>query len=266
MTKPVLERYQRFLYHYRKKNGDPLSFRSQHTRLVPLRTWFKWLAKEGHVAANPAADLELPRLGQQLPKHVLTVAEAEKIMNTPDVSEPLGLRDRAIVETFYSTGIRRKELIGLTLYAFDRSRGVVAIRQGKGNKDRVVPIGERALAWIDRYAEDVRPMLAVSDRAGDVLFLNQMGEPFTPNGLTQIVRDIVLASGVGKPGACHLFRHTMATLMLEAGTDIRFIQLMLGHVSLSTTQLYTQVSIKKLKEVHTALHPAKPSRSPRPDE
>jgi len=128
------------------------------------------------------------------------------------------------------------------------------IRQGKGKKDRMVPIGARAIAWTEKYLGDVRPQLVVEPDQG-VLFLTATGEAFTPNRLTQMVREYVAAAAIGKTGACHLFRHMMATLMLEGGADIRFIQQMLGHAELSTTQIYTQVSIRKLKEIHTATHP-----------
>jgi integrase/recombinase XerD len=124
----------------------------------------------------------------------------------------------------------------------------------------MIPIGERALAWIDRYQEEVRPELVIGRDPAHLatLFLTHTGEPFTPNRLTQLVREYVQAAKLGKSGSCHLFRHTMATLMLENGADIRYIQAMLGHAELSTTQIYTQVSIRKLKEIHTATHPGKP--------
>ena len=254
ITKPILERYQRHLYLYRKKTGEPLSFRSQHAHLVPVRAWFKWLARRNYILYNPASELELPRLERRLPKHVLTQSEAETVLSQPDVIEPLGCRDRAILETLYSTGMRRMELIGLSLYDLDIERGTVMIRQGKGKKDRMVPIGDRALAWIDKYVTDVRSELVAGHDEG-VLFLTNLNEPFTPNRLTQLVRGYVNHANIGKSGACHLFRHTMATLMLEHGADIRFIQEMLGHVKLDTTQIYTQVSIRKLKAIHTATHP-----------
>jgi integrase/recombinase XerD len=254
VTKPILERYQRHLYHFRKPNGGPLSFRSQYSRLVPIRAFFKWLARQNHLLYNPASELELPRLEHRLPKHVLTASEAEAVLAQPDVDDPLGLRDRALLETLYSTGMRRMELAGLALYDLDVERGTLMVRQGKGKKDRMVPIGERAIAWIEKYLGDVRPQLVVEPDEG-VLFLTATGEAFTPNRLTQLVRDYVTAAAIGKTGACHLFRHTMATLMLEHGADIRFIQQMLGHAKLETTQIYTQVSIRKLKEIHTATHP-----------
>src|SRR3984885_13110642 len=116
VTRPVLERYQRHLFHYRKKNGEPLSFRSQHSCLVPLRVWFRWMTRQNHILHNPASELELPRLGRRLPKHVLTVEEVELVLQQPTTTDPMGLCDRAILETLYSTGIRRGELIQLKLY------------------------------------------------------------------------------------------------------------------------------------------------------
>ena len=256
ITKPILERYQRSLYTHRKTNGEPLTFRAQHARLIPVRAFFKWCAKQNYLLYNPASEIELPRLEHRLPKHVLTKSEAEQVLAQPDITEAMGLRDRAILEVFYSTGMRRSELMGLGLFDLDRERGTIMIRQGKGKKDRMIPIGERAIAWIDRYQTQVRPELVV-ERGNATLFLTQAGEAFTPDRLTQLVRGYVTAADIGKSGSCHLLRHTMATLMLENGADIRYIQAMLGHAELSTTQIYTQVSIRKLKEIHSATHPAK---------
>jgi len=260
ITKPIIERYQRYLFLYRKKNGEPLSTRSQHVRVVPIRAWFKWLARQNHILYNPASDIEMPRLERRLPKHILTVEESEAIINQPDTTKPTGIRDRAILETLYSTGMRRMELINLKLFDIDPDRGTVMVRQGKGRKDRMIPIGERALKWIEKYQRDVRPELSTPNDEG-ILFLTHLSEAFTPNRLTQMVRDYIDAADIGKRGSCHLFRHTMATLMLENGADVRFIQAMLGHVSLETTQIYTQVSIRKLKDIHTATHPAKLERT-----
>ncbi|NJD06119.1 MAG: site-specific tyrosine recombinase XerC [Methylococcaceae bacterium] len=260
ITKPIIERYQRYLFHYRKPNGEPLSIRSQHTRLTPVRAYFKWLARENHILYNPASDVELPRLEKRLPKHVLTPSEVETILNLPDATTALGIRDRAILETLYSTGIRRMEVIHLNLYDLDAERGTLMVRQGKGRKDRMVPIGERALAWIGKYRDEARPELVTVNDDG-TLFLTSLGEAFTRNRMTQLVREYVKAANIGKSGSCHLFRHTMATLMLENGADIRFIQAMLGHAELSTTQIYTRVSIRKLKEIHTATHPARLERT-----
>ena len=256
ITKPIIERYQRHLFLHRKDDGQPLSTRSQHTRITPLRAYFKWLARKNYILYNPASELELPRLERRLPKHVLSIKEAEAVLAMPDLSLSTGIRDRAILETLYSTGMRRMELIGLHLHDIDTERGTVMIRQGKGKKDRMIPIGERALEWVAKYRDDVRLELATGEDDGS-LFLTNLGEAFTPNRLTQLVRDHVNSAKTGKTGSCHLFRHTMATLMLENGADIRFIQAMLGHANLETTQIYTQVSIRKLKDIHTATHPGR---------
>jgi len=257
ITKPILERYQRHLFLRRKKDGEPLSARSQVAFTTPIRAYFKWLARANHILYNPASELEMPRQERRLPKHILTIAEVEAVLAVPDLKTPIGIRDRAILETLYSTGMRRMELIHLKLFDIDGERGTVMIRQGKGRKDRMIPIGARALAWIAKYRDDVRPELAIGADDG-TLFLTTLGDTFAPNRLTQLVRDYVDAAGTGKRGACHLFRHTMATLMLEGGADIRFIQAMLGHAELSTTQIYTQVSIRTLKQIHAATHPGRP--------
>lgn len=259
ITRPILERYQRYMFLYRKKDGKPLSTRSQATRVTPIRAWFKWLTKTNRILYNPASDLDLPRMEHRLPRHILTAAEADLVLNIPDIKTATGLRDRAILETLYSTGIRRMEVMALSQFDIDIERGTMMVRQGKGKKDRMIPIGDRALAWIQKYRDEVRPQVALAQDDG-TLFLTQLGEPFGPNRLTQMVRDYIDAAKINKRGSCHLFRHTMATLMLENGADIRFIQAMLGHVELKTTQIYTQVSIVKLKEIHTLTHPARLER------
>ncbi len=214
------------------------------------------MTRHNHILYNPASDLDLPRLDQRLPKHILSVAEVEAVLARTDLGDTAGIRDRAILETLYSTGIRRMELIGLGVFDLDHERGTLMVRQGKGGKDRMIPIGERALQWIAKYRDDARPELVTGADDG-TLFLTQHGEAFTAGRLSELVRDYIDAAHIGKRGSCHLFRHTMATLMLENGADIRFIQAMLGHASLSTTQLYTQVSIRKLKDIHTATHPGR---------
>lgn len=147
VTRPILERYQRHLYHYRKPNGRPLSFRSQYSRLVPVRAFFKWLARQNHLLYNSASDIELPRLEHRLPKHVLTASEAEAVLAQPDVADTLGLRDRALLETLYSTGMRRMELAGLALHDLDVERGTLMIRQGKAKSTRPSPV-TRFTSWI----------------------------------------------------------------------------------------------------------------------
>lgn len=256
VDRPLVERFQQSLFHHRKKNGEPLTARSQQFLLIPVRQWFSWLVKQGHLPYSPAAELDLPKVVRRLPKAILSAQETEAVLAMPDVATPVGLRDRAILETFYSTGIRRMELTKLAINDVDRERGTLMIREGKGKKDRMIPIGDRALAWIAAYRDRARPELVGLQDDG-TLFLNSLGNPLKPFHLTVLARNYVIKSGIGKEGACHLFRHTMATLMLENGADTRYIQAMLGHASLETTQIYTKVSIRALKAIHTATHPGR---------
>ena len=261
ITKPIVERYQRWVFYHRKADGKPLGTRSQYWRVAAVKAYFRWLARQNYIASNPASEVAMPRLGKPLPKDVLTAREAEAVLAQPDTQTLLGVRDRAMLEVLYSTGVRRMELLRLAVTDVDAGRGVVLVREGKGKRDRVVPIGERALVWVDRYLAEVRGELVCGADEGR-LFVSNAGEPFAPDYLTELVRRYVVGAGVGKSGSCHLFRHTCATVMLEGGADIRFIQQMLGHAQLETTQMYTHVSIGALKAVHTASHPARVRRKP----
>ena len=259
VSRPMLERYQRHLYQYRKRNGHPMAVAGQLGLLLAVVSWFRWLVRAGHVAHNPAADLELPKKPKTLPKTILTINQVETVLNTGDTTTMLGIRNRAIMEVLYSAGIRRLELVGLTLYDIDTERGTLMVRHGKGDKDRFIPLGERACAWVDKYLAEVRPEI-LGAASEQVLFLNDFGQPMGVRFLGDLVRRHVEAGGITTPGSCHVFRHAMATHMLEGGADIRFIQAMLGHASLESTQIYTHVSMTKLKEIHSATHPARLER------
>jgi integrase/recombinase XerD len=254
VTRPILERYQKHLYMHRKTSGEALTWRGQAQRVHAIQGCFRWLVREGLLLWNPASDLLLPRAEKRLPKAILTEKEVERVLLAIDVSTPEGLCERAMLELLYASGLRRSELVGLRLDDMDRDQSTVWVRQGKGKKDRVVPIGERASHWLQRYSAEGRPQLAcaASERT---LFLSSVGTGVRADGLTTRVRQLLNAAGVEKPGSCHLFRHTMATLMLEGGADVRFVQEMLGHASLESTQIYTHVSVKKLSEVHARTHP-----------
>jgi integrase/recombinase XerD len=254
VSQPVLERYQRWLYHYRKANGAPLSIASQRGKLVPLRVFFKWLTRTGELPANPAAELDLPRQIKRLPRHVLSVDEVERVLAGADVGTAIGLRDRAMMEVLYATGMRRMEIARLEIGDIDGERAVVLIREGKGRKDRMIPLGERAMYWVRHYLDTARPQL-MWNQADATLFLGAEGKQLSPMWLSTIIARYVDKAQVGKHGGCHLFRHTMATLMLEGGADIRFIQAMLGHAEISTTQIYAQVAIRQLQMVHATTHP-----------
>jgi len=275
VTRELVERYQRHLYTVRITTGAPtrhgepavaalrpLSIRGQHARLWAVVRFFRWAVRTGQVEHSPAAALELPRLPHPLPKPALTVAEVERILALPNLTTPQGLRDRALLEVLYATGMRRGEVIALQLDALDRDRGVVRIESGKGRKGRIVPISVRAMCWLDRYLSEVWPCFpqAFAHRRIFISVADARrrfhGRPLGAATVTRILGAYVAASGVTKAGACHIFRHTAATLMMENGADIRAIQDLLGHSDLKTTGIYTNVSLKFLKEQHTRTHPS----------
>ncbi|AWL05737.1 site-specific tyrosine recombinase XerC [Massilia oculi] len=261
VTRAMLERYRQYVFAYRRqRDGQPLSFNCQGTRLVAVRVFFRWLTRQHHLLFNPAGEMDLPKKETRLPRHVLTVAEVAQVIDAAGSGE-LGLRDRAILETLYSTGMRRAELVALDLADVDAERGTVLIRQGKGRKDRMVPIGDRALAWLARYGDEVR-----ANQGGEAhaLFLSRQGLRLTGKQLSGIVKKAIDGAQLERVqlsgplnSSCHLFRHACATHMLENGADVRFIQALLGHANLGTTEIYTRVAIVKLKQVHEATHPAR---------
>jgi integrase/recombinase XerD len=254
VTRALLERYQRHLFYYRKANGHPLTAATQGSRLVSLRLYFRWLCRENLLELNPASELQLPKASRPLPRYTLSVAEVEKVFAAVDVATLEGVRDRAMLEVLWATGLRRAEVCALSLYDVRAESGTVFVSKGKGKKDRVVPISARALAWVKRYVDEVRPRFVTPPDNGG-LFLAESGLGFSRHVLGLSVSRYVKAAGVEAQGACHLFRHACATQMLEAGADIRFVQELLGHSSLTTTQVYTRVAISKLKAVYEATHP-----------
>lgn len=267
VSRDLLMRYERHVFLSQKKNGGELATSTRTARLQAVRSFFKWAARHNLVLVNPAAELEVPKREKGLPKVVPTPEEMERILAEPDANTPLGLRDRTILEVLYSTGMRRMELGGLMLGSIDAENRTVMIRKGKGKKDRVVPIGERALAWLTKYLADVRPTIAV-EPGNRSLFLSAVGGVLGLDEISRLVARYIRSSGVANAGACHAFRHAMATAMLTNGADLRCIQEILGHESLQTTQLYTRISIERLKKVHEATHPTskmETQEAPEPD-
>ena len=255
ISRPVVERFQKSLYHYKKKNGKPLCAGSQYSRLSAIKVFFKYLAQQRILLYNPASELQLPKLGKPLPKQTMNHEEVQQVLIKCDLNEPCGMRDRAIMELFYSNGIRRAELVALNIYDIDFDKGSLMIRDGKYKKDRVVPVGQSSMEWLEKYINEARPKLQI--RADDItLFLSRTGEVLSEGYLSNHIAKYIGRAGINKKGSCHLFRHTVATLMLDNGADIRYIQEMLGHESIRSTQIYTRVSIKQLKNVHSLTHPA----------
>ena len=255
LDRPRLQSYQRWLARHRQKNGLPLAVRTQRQRLGSLRRFFAWLCREGLLPANPAADLDLPRQPARLLPRGLPRDELARLLAVPDTEDPLGIRDRAILETLYATGARRTELCRLQLPDLDPRARTLHIKDGKGGKERLVPVGKTALKWIDRYLLQCRPLLS-DDPAEQTLFLTGYGEGFAPAALANLVKKMMKAAGIDRPGSCHLLRHTAATHLLEGGAPLRLIQQFLGHSKADTTALYTQVAIAELRAAYDRAHPS----------
>lgn len=260
VTKAVVESYKRYLAN-RKSLKDGTKLKASYVRgvLTYIRMFFRWCAKQGFIEANPMADFDLPKRDKTIVRMVLDPLDVEDVLNRVNVDRDAGLRDRAVLETLYSTGIRRMEVSGLDLSDLDRERGVVLIRLGKGKKDRLIPIGNRAIAWIDKYLIELRPRWAPEPDHG-AMFITRFGTRLSERTVGKMVRRYFDDAGIEQKGGAHVLRHSMATSMLDAGADLRHIQEMLGHECIQSTQIYTKVSIEKLKEVHTLKHPARLDR------
>jgi len=255
ITRPILETHQRWLWKYTKADGKQLSWSMQRSRLSTLKDWFRWLTKQNVLMHNPASELELPRMEKRLPNAALTLAQVETLLSVPNLADPLGIRDRAILELFYSCGLRRSELCRLDVPDFNAERRTLHVRRGKGKKDRMLPVGERAVHWVRKYLAEVRPRLCLDTRT-QAVFLTGYGGPFNPDVVSRMVSAMMETAALSGKGSCHMLRHTCATHMLEGGADIRYIQQLLGHENLETTAIYTEVNIRQLQEVHARCHPS----------
>jgi len=232
--------------------GKPLGHVTQRNRIVCLKSFFRFLAKSGALISDPTAELELPRVRDQLPPNVLTKREVARLLAQPDIVTTAGVRDRAILELLYSTGIRVSELAGLALEDLDLRSGELRVL-GKGSKERLVPIGEVACDSLRVYLERSRPNLAPPQQR--TLFVTPRGRRFLATNLTALVREYGKRAGIPKRVTPHTLRHTCATHLLQGKADIRQIQRILGHASIATTQRYTKVEISDLKEVLKRCHP-----------
>ena len=229
-----------------------LSARSVARHLVSLRNFFRFLMKDGKIHHNPAAEVDAPRLDQNLPKY-LTVDEVEALLRQPDVSAPLGLRDKALLEVLYATGMRVSELVGLRWEDFEPRLGVVRCH-GKGGKERLIPVGKSALRALEEYVQHGRAGLT-RRRNVPFLFLNRAGGKLSRVGFWKLLAGYGRRAGIATSLSPHLVRHSFATHLLERGADLRSIQLMLGHSDISTTQIYTHVLQERLKQVYRTHHP-----------
>lgn len=245
--------YQSFLYAQRKPNGKPYSSGNLKNRIKALKSFFRFLYRRRYLLHDPAASVDYPRSERRLPRVILTREEARKILEAPDTKTATDLRDRAILETFYATGIRSGELSNLTPDDVDTEERVLRVVRGKGRRDRRVPLTRAAAEALDLYLEKARTKLVRREKR--FLFLQNRGSRMDSSTLNRIVRQWAAAAGVKKRVTCHTFRHSVATHLLKGRADIRHIQALLGHASLATTERYTHVELQDLKEVIRRAHP-----------
>lgn len=251
----LLEEYRRFLNSYRKRNGDSLDISTQYGRLITVTKFLKTMDYYDQIDGNFVKKFRLPRLPRRLPKDIPTPKDIERVLDQALIMGRLGVRNRAIIEVFYATGIRRIELVNMNIRDIDMQRQILTVRGGKNKHDRNVPIARRALDWVQRYLKEIRPKYARL-LSGEALFLTSAGNRMKPYKVTDMVTKCVERSGIDKKGSCHILRHATATEMLRNGADIRQVQEMLGHNDISSTQIYAHITIKDLNKVYYETHPA----------
>ena len=217
-----------------------------------LKRFYRYLLRENLIAADPTLNLDSPKLPRALPK-TLTEDDVERLLDSADIDTPLGLRDRAMLETLYATGLRVSELVGLKLTALNLNDGVLRVT-GKGNKDRLVPLGEEAVSWLKRYLTEARPLL-MAKQLSDAAFVTARGEGMTRQAFWYLIKRRARAAGVTRPLSPHTLRHAFATHLLNHGADLRVVQMLLGHSDISTTQIYTHVARERMKQLHAQHHP-----------
>lgn len=253
ITSQIVYAFQSELYHYEDKDGKRYSMRTQLAALSTLKGFLKYLCDMQKITTDPSAGLKMPKTSHRLP-YVPTVDEVAKLLSSVDTSSAIGFRDRTIMEVLYASGIRAQELCGLKLYDVAPGARELYIREGKGGRQRVVPLGAIAADYLKEYSTTHRTKL-IEDPTVDEVFISKNGRPLLKTDMTAMIkryRDLAKIEGKLSP---HSLRHACASHLLKEGCDIRYIQQLLGHASLSTTQVYTKVEISDLKEVHQRCHP-----------
>ena len=220
--------------------------------LSALKRFYRNAVRQNTIKADPTLRIDTPKLPRPLPK-TLTEADVENLLAAPAPEQPLGLRDRAMLEVLYASGLRVSELVTLKVPQVSRDMGVVRVL-GKGSKERLVPLGEEALSWLERYLRDARPLL-LGTRTSDALFVTARAEAMTRQAFWHLLRRYALQAGISKPVSPHTLRHAFATHLLNHGADLRVVQMLLGHADISTTQVYTHVARERLRQLHARHHP-----------
>ena len=231
---------------------EKLSAKTIVRNLVAIRTFFRFLVQEGILETNPVEDLESPKVAKTLPE-ILTLKEIEQLLEQPNLQTPLGMRDRAMLEMLYATGMRVSELTHLPTHQVNLEGGYVLL-YGKGSKERIVPLGSEAIKWVTLYLKESRGILA-KGKESPFLFINRSGKGMSRQGLWKNLKNYARRAGLRKRITPHLLRHSFASHLLEGGADLRSVQMMLGHADISSTQIYTHVTGERLKKIHQRYHP-----------
>ncbi len=233
-------------------NGEKAKATSTSRAISSLKRLFRYLLRQNRISADPTLQIATPKLPRSLPKS-LTEQDVELLLNAPDIQTPLGMRDRTMLEVLYATGLRVSELVTLAVAQVSLDMGVVRV-MGKGDKERLVPLGEEALDWLRRYLKEARPAL-LAGRLSDAMFVTGRAEAMTRQMFWYLIKKHARHGGLGKPLSPHTLRHAFATHLLNHGADLRVVQLLLGHADISTTQIYTHVARERLKQLHAMHHP-----------
>ena len=233
--------------------SEKKSTRTIARSLSSLRRLYEYLYREGRIKINPVDNVDAPRLGRNLPKS-LTENEVELLLEAPNVKQALGLRDKCMLEVLYATGLRVSELVALTLHQINLRQGVIRVT-GKGNKERLVPFGETATQWLDKYLSSTRDEIIKDKLATDVLFPSIRGKAMTRQTFWYMTKRYTVSAGIKKSISPHILRHAFATHLINHGADLRVVQMLLGHSDISTTQIYTHVARERLKDIHAEHHP-----------
>lgn len=254
ITGQMVREYQLTLHQSLNSRGQPNSIAYQNNLLSGALQFLRFLKEGNYIVCDPGRGVAYAKAPRRLPASVLTPSEARRMLQAPDLSTVIGYRDRTILEVLYSTGMRRAELNNLTLGDVDWHDGFIRVVEGKGRKDRIVPVGRIACRYLENYIRSVRPELAKGG-SGQRLFLTLRGGGLSKNVLWEMVKKYAKRAKLKKNAHPHTFRHSCATAMLRNKADITIIQKLLGHASLDATQVYTHLSITDLKEVHSRCHP-----------
>jgi integrase/recombinase XerD len=259
VTRDLVRDYQTHLHEETNDKGEGNGVATQNNALRGIKLFFRFLKEEDYLAQDPSRDVPYAKTPKKLPRSILTRKEVSKLLMAPDTHSLMGYRDRAMLEVFYSTGVRNSELGALRVEDVDTAEGFLRVNNGKGAKDRVVPLGKIACRYVENYIQSVRPHLV---RGGDnrCLFLSLQGHQMVRAVIASIVRRYAKKAKLGKPVTAHSLRHTCATQMMRNKANLRHIQELLGHACLTTTQVYTSVTISDLKEAHKKYHPRERER------